>query len=195
MEKNKTNTKLLISIICGVVFIILGLLIAIIPAINTPKYRAYKFNEDVSLFAFSGSEDLAKYAYTKNDGESYLSQDSNGDLTFNLESIATSNSYQNGQKVMYRISFDCSLEEELDLNKYSLETAPSYTVFVNNAQVYTRNMSNFNVSYQINDLKYDPIGNIKIEFNNEIHLKDKITNEKVIYSTLVLNPSLVYFRG
>lgn len=195
MEKNKTKTKLLISVICGVIFIVSGLLIALIPAINTPKYRAYKFNQDVSLYAFSNSEDLTKYAYTKDDGESYLNQDNSGDLTFKLESIATSNSYQNGQKLMYKISFECSLEQELDLNKYSVETVPSYTIFVNNAQIYTRNILNFNISYKVDDLKYDPIGDIKIEFNNEIYLKDKITNEEVVCSTLVSNPSLVYFRG
>lgn len=164
-EKKKVNVKLIVYIIAPI-FIVIGILLAIIPSLVTPNYRLYKGGEDVTYKYLNQNYDESCY---KVDGAlvENVASDPNTFINVNTSELIADNSaiISPLSKVMIKMNFT------IDLEDYD---SVSYEVIQNDLKVVIKDESgNNHYSYTVNSINPTSLksGEIIVDLNNVVDYK------------------------
>lgn len=197
-EKKKVNVKLIVYIIAPI-FIVVGILLAIIPSLVTPNYRLYKGGEDVTYKYLNQNYDESCY---KVDGTLVEDKTSNSNTFINVNTsdlIADNSAVISPlSKVMIKMNFTIDLE---DYNPVSYEVTQSDLKVVikdengNNHYSYTVNSIN-PTSLKSGEIIVD-LNNIvdyKVGMEGKISIVRKDNNEETKDLSLSLDSSSFYLE-
>lgn len=106
MKKSIFNN---ISLTLGILFIVFGFLLSIIPSFIYPNYRLYKGGEDVTYL--SSLYDSKYYLYEENDVGISISSTS---INIDSEAILNDNNFSlDSDSIMFKFGFNISLNEDI----------------------------------------------------------------------------------
>ena len=164
-EKKKVNVKLIVYIIAPI-FIVIGILLAIIPSLVTPNYRLYKGGEDVTYKYLNQNYDESCY---KVDGTLVedVTSDPNTFINVNTSDLIADNSavISPSSKVMIKMNFT------IDLEDYD---SASYEVTQSDLKVVIKDETgNNHYSYTVNSINPTSLksGEIIVDLNNVVDYK------------------------
>ncbi len=193
MEKTQRN-KYIVWIV-GIIFIIAGLLIVLIPTLTMKDYKLYKNGEDKTAFYLDNKNDEEKYLEcvysTKNEEDSEFIQafeDTTAVSTSNVATIDLGEIYKSNNfssttgDILFNINLNFNIDPEIFAN-YKFSEYPSISLVFNGNPIYERKTINSNY-YRYNEVKIDKYDStlenpsLLIQCQNDFVYRDE-NNEEV----------------